>query len=72
MLQFPDFDPVALRLGPLAIHWYGLTYLAAFALFLVFVDVALLLLLAACCFALLLPLDLARTRFGAQPDYIII
>jgi phosphatidylglycerol:prolipoprotein diacylglycerol transferase len=34
----PQFDPVALdlsRLGiPLAIHWYGLTYLAAFALFL--------------------------------------
>ena len=26
-------DPVALQLGPLAIHWYGLTYLAAFGLF---------------------------------------
>ena len=33
MLVHPQFDPVALRLGPLAIHWYGLTYLAAFALF---------------------------------------
>jgi phosphatidylglycerol---prolipoprotein diacylglyceryl transferase len=33
MLIHPQFDPVAVRLGPLAIHWYGLTYLAAFALF---------------------------------------
>ena len=30
MLQYPDIDPVALQLGPLAIHWYGLTYLVAF------------------------------------------
>ena len=34
MLIHPDIDPVALRLGPLAVHWYGLTYLAAFGLFL--------------------------------------
>jgi len=34
MLMYPHIDPVALRLGPLAIHWYGLTYLAAFGLFL--------------------------------------
>jgi phosphatidylglycerol:prolipoprotein diacylglycerol transferase len=33
MLTFPQIDPVALKLGPVAIHWYGLTYLAAFALF---------------------------------------
>lgn len=33
MLQHPQIDPVALQLGPLAIHWYGLTYLAAFGLF---------------------------------------
>jgi len=33
MLQHPAIDPVAVQLGPLAIHWYGLTYLAAFALF---------------------------------------
>jgi phosphatidylglycerol:prolipoprotein diacylglycerol transferase len=33
MLLHPTIDPVALQLGPLAIHWYGLTYLAAFALF---------------------------------------
>ncbi|QAZ38163.1 prolipoprotein diacylglyceryl transferase [Methylibium sp. Pch-M] len=34
MLIHPQFDPVALELGPLAIHWYGLTYLVAFGLFL--------------------------------------
>ena len=33
MLAYPHFDPVALQLGPIAIHWYGLTYLVAFALF---------------------------------------
>lgn len=33
MLIHPAIDPVALRLGPLAIHWYGITYLVAFALF---------------------------------------
>ena len=35
MLVHPQFDPVALALGPVQIHWYGLTYLVAFALFLV-------------------------------------
>ena len=34
MLIHPQIDPVALQIGPLAIHWYGLTYLAAFGLFL--------------------------------------
>ncbi len=34
MLMHPQFDPVALQLGPIAIHWYGITYLVAFALFL--------------------------------------
>jgi phosphatidylglycerol:prolipoprotein diacylglycerol transferase len=33
MLIHPDFDPVALQLGPLAIRWYGLMYLVAFAAF---------------------------------------
>ena len=33
MLMYTPIDPVALRLGPIAIHWYGLTYLAAFGLF---------------------------------------
>lgn len=27
MLTYPEIDPVALALGPLKIHWYGLTYL---------------------------------------------
>ena len=34
MLVHPQFNPVALQLGPVAIHWYGLTYLVAFGLFL--------------------------------------
>ncbi|WP_062196118.1 prolipoprotein diacylglyceryl transferase [Caldimonas taiwanensis] len=34
MLVHPQFDPVALHIGPVAIHWYGLTYLVAFGLFL--------------------------------------
>ena len=29
-ITFPGWDPVALRLGPLAIRWYGLGYLAGF------------------------------------------
>lgn len=33
MLIHPHINPIALQLGPLAIHWYGLTYLAAFGLF---------------------------------------
>ena len=32
MLQHPDIDPVAFSIGPLAVHWYGLAYLAGFAL----------------------------------------
>ena len=34
MLMYPHIDPVALQIGPFAVHWYGLTYLAAFGLFL--------------------------------------
>ena len=34
MLIHPQIDPVALQLGPLSIHWYGVTYLVAFGLFL--------------------------------------
>jgi len=33
MFVHPQFDPVAISLGPVAIRWYGLMYLAAFALF---------------------------------------
>lgn len=35
MLIHPQIDPVALQLGPVAVHWYGLTYLVAFVLFMV-------------------------------------
>jgi phosphatidylglycerol:prolipoprotein diacylglycerol transferase len=34
MLIHPQFDPVALSLGPLAVRWYGLMYLAGFIAFL--------------------------------------
>jgi phosphatidylglycerol:prolipoprotein diacylglycerol transferase len=30
MLVHPQFDPVAIHLGPLGIHWYGLMYLIGF------------------------------------------
>lgn len=30
MLHYPDIDPVAFSLGPLSVHWYGITYLVAF------------------------------------------
>ena len=35
MLIHPQFDPVAVHLGPLAVRWYGLMYLLAFVLVLV-------------------------------------
>lgn len=31
----PQFDPIAFQVGPLAVHWYGITYLVGFILFLV-------------------------------------
>lgn len=34
MLVHPQFDPVALHLGPFGIHWYGLMYLIGFLGFL--------------------------------------
>jgi len=33
VLTHPNFDPVALSLGPLAVRWYGLMYLLAFGAF---------------------------------------
>ncbi len=33
MLVHPQFNPVALQLGPLAVRWYGLMYVCAFAAF---------------------------------------
>ena len=35
MLIHPQFDPVALQIGPVAIRWYGLMYVVAFVLFVV-------------------------------------
>ena len=32
MLVHPQFDPVAISLGPVAVRWYGLMYLVGFAL----------------------------------------
>ena len=32
MIPYPDFDPVALAIGPLKIRWYGLMYLIGFAI----------------------------------------
>lgn len=31
-LAFPDFDPVAIRIGPLALRWYALAYIAGLLL----------------------------------------
>ncbi len=32
MLVYPHIDPVAIQIGPLKVHWYGLMYLVGFAL----------------------------------------
>jgi phosphatidylglycerol---prolipoprotein diacylglyceryl transferase len=32
MFEYPGFDPILLRLGPLAVRWYGLMYLIGIAL----------------------------------------
>ncbi|MDA1116980.1 MAG: prolipoprotein diacylglyceryl transferase [Proteobacteria bacterium] len=32
MLIHPNFDPIAISIGPLAVRWYGLMYLAAFGM----------------------------------------
>jgi phosphatidylglycerol:prolipoprotein diacylglycerol transferase len=31
MIPYPQIDPVAIALGPVKVHWYGLTYLAGLA-----------------------------------------
>jgi len=33
VLIWPNIDPVAFRVGPVAVHWYGITYLVGFSLF---------------------------------------
>ena len=35
MLVHPQFDPIAISVGPLSVRWYGLMYLVAFILFIV-------------------------------------
>lgn len=35
MLIHPQPDPIAISLGPVQIHWYGLMYVVAFALFII-------------------------------------
>jgi phosphatidylglycerol:prolipoprotein diacylglycerol transferase len=51
MLTYPQIDPVAVHLGPLAIHWYGLMYLLGFA----------------CCWSLLVwRVNLSPRGFNAQ------
>ncbi len=32
MLTYPDIDPIALAIGPLRIHWYGVMYVMAFGM----------------------------------------
>jgi len=32
ILPFPDIDPVAVSLGPISVHWYGLAYVAGILL----------------------------------------
>src|SRR5258707_1171 len=31
MLTYPHINPIALQIGPLSIHWYGVMYLVAFS-----------------------------------------
>ena len=31
MIEYPHIDPVALAIGPLRIHWYGIMYVIGFA-----------------------------------------
>jgi len=31
MLQYPGFNPIALEIGPIKVHWYGIMYLLGFA-----------------------------------------
>jgi phosphatidylglycerol:prolipoprotein diacylglycerol transferase len=32
MLTYPNIDPVAISIGPLSVHWYGLMYLVGFTI----------------------------------------
>ena len=30
MLHYPGFNPIAIEIGPIKVHWYGLMYLLGF------------------------------------------
>jgi phosphatidylglycerol---prolipoprotein diacylglyceryl transferase len=32
MIPYPNIDPIAIQLGPVAIRWYGLMYIIGFAI----------------------------------------
>ncbi|HXY76620.1 MAG TPA: prolipoprotein diacylglyceryl transferase [Steroidobacteraceae bacterium] len=32
MLTYPSFNPIAFKIGPITVHWYGIMYLIGFAL----------------------------------------
>lgn len=32
MLTYPDIDPIAIAIGPIQVHWYGIMYLIGFAI----------------------------------------
>ena len=36
MLTHPQFDPIAISIGPVALHWYGLMYFIGFLSFIYF------------------------------------
>ena len=36
MMIHPQFDPVLISIGPLAIRWYALSYIVGFILFTIF------------------------------------
>src|SRR5580692_11495322 len=31
MLKYPGFNPIAIEIGPVKVHWYGVMYLLGFA-----------------------------------------
>ena len=36
MMTHPQFDPIAISIGPVALHWYGLMYFIGFLSFIYF------------------------------------
>ena len=77
MLYYPDIDPIAVALGPVRVHWYGLMYLVGFAGVVLMMRptpdllrlVALVPLAAACVGALR---DVVTRRMGAGRALVVI